>query len=69
MKYEKPILEIMELENKDIVCTSKTPGYEWGGDNDEDFVQQERRKAMKIRDFLKKTLAVALVFAMLAPIM
>ena len=38
MKYEKPILEIMELENKNIVCTSTTPGYEWGGDNDEDFV-------------------------------
>ena len=38
MKYEEPILRIMEFENEDIVCASKTPGCEWGGDNDEDFV-------------------------------
>ena len=38
MNYEKPIIAVMELENKDIVRTSNTPGYNWGGDNDEDFV-------------------------------
>ena len=38
MNYEKPIIAVMELENKDIVRTSNTPGYTWGGDNDEDFV-------------------------------
>ena len=38
MKYEKPILEVMKLENKDIVRTSNTPGYQWGGDEDVDFV-------------------------------
>ena len=36
MKYEKPIIEVMELEIKDIVCTS--PGTEVGtGDNDSDW--------------------------------
>ena len=38
MKYEEPIIAVMELEKKDIVRTSNTPGYNWGGDNDEDFV-------------------------------
>jgi len=38
MKYEKPILEVMELETNDIVCTSNTPGYRPVGDSDVDFV-------------------------------
>lgn len=38
MKYEEPILEVMKLKNQDIVRTSNTPGYEWDGDEDVDFV-------------------------------
>lgn len=36
MKYEKPILEIMELETNDIVCTSPNVGV-GGPDNDNDW--------------------------------
>jgi len=37
MKYEKPCIEIMELEMKDIVCAS---GLINGGQDDGDWVQQ-----------------------------
>ena len=36
MKYEEPILEVIELKSKDIVCTS--PNVEVDGpDNDSDW--------------------------------
>lgn len=38
MKYEEPNIEVMLLENQDVVRTSNTPGYEYGGDEDVDFV-------------------------------
>lgn len=38
MKYEEPNIEVMELKIQDIVRTSNTPGYEWDGDEDVDFV-------------------------------
>lgn len=36
MKYEKPIVEVMELEVADIVCSSGGLNLNGGGDNDED---------------------------------
>lgn len=40
-KYETPILELIELEEKDIICTSGRVEFGgWSGDEDTEWVEE-----------------------------